>query len=344
MGLQSVEQALERMVESVFSRSSRTTLRPVELGRRLLRDIDDHRTVDVNGRRIVPNVFTFYLSPADHAGFADIDTALRHELAEAAREYARDEGYAFVGPVSIAFEVDNNLKPGRFGIFSHMRELKHAASPSPLVVAPAAASAAAAVAAPSPFAPQPPHHAQPEPPAASALAPAPLEQPAEMPLPGFTIAPAAGEPIAGLADAAPLGAAPLDPPVPSVAFVPVPPLDLHPGADHTPAAPPAPAAAPVAPVAPPAPATLVLPSGQRLAVTAHAVTIGRLPDCTVVINDPNVSRRHAEVRRGLHGTTVVDLGSTNGTKVNGQRIGAEHTLAAGDIITVGNTHLRFEAS
>jgi hypothetical protein len=332
MGLQSVEQALERMVESVFSRSSRTTLRPVELGRRLLRDIDDHRTVDVNGRRIVPNVFTFYLSPADHAGFTDIDTALRHELAEAAREYARDEGYAFVGPVSIAFEVDNNLKPGRFGIFSHMRELKHAATPSSLVVAPAAASAAAAVAAPSPFAPQP---AQPEP-AAAVAAPAPLVQPAEVPLPGFTIAPAAGEPIAGLA-AAQVGAAPLEPPVPSVAFVPVPPLDLHPVADPTPAAPPA-------PVARPAPATLVLPSGQRLAVTAQAVTIGRMPDCTIVINDPNVSRRHAEVRRGLHGTTVVDLGSTNGTKVNGQRVGAEHTLAAGDVITVGNTHLRFEAS
>ncbi len=328
MGLQSVEQALERMVENVFSRSSRTTLRPVELGRRLLRDIDDHRTVDVNGRRIVPNVFTFYLSPADHAGFADIDTALRHELAEAAREYARDEGYAFVGPVSIAFEVDNNLKPGRFGIFSHMRELKHAATPSSLVVAPAAA----AVAAPSPFAPQP---AQPEP-AAAVAAPALLEQPAEVPLPGFTIAPAGGEPIAGLA-AAQVGAAALGPPVPSVAFVPVPPLDLHPVADPTPAAPPA-------PVARPAPATLVLPSGQRLAVTAQAVTIGRMPDCTIVINDPNVSRRHAEVRRGLHGTTVVDLGSTNGTKVNGQRIGAEHTLAAGDVITVGNTHLRFEAS
>ena len=266
MGLQSVEQALERMVENVFSRSSRTTLRPVELGRRLLRDIDDHRSVDVNGRRIVPNVFTFYLSPADHAGFADIDTALRHELTEAAREYARDEGYHFVGPVSIAFEVDNNLKPGRFGIFSHLRE-------TPLA-APAAPAAQAPVAPPTPVAP----------PAAPAAT--------EMPLPGFSITPAIDD----------------------------------------------------APVLHSAPATIVLPSGQRLAVTAHAITIGRLPECTIVLNDPNTSRRHAEIRRGMQGTTVVDLGSTNGTKVNGQRITGEHTLAAGDIITVGNTHLRFEAS
>ena len=284
MGLQSVEQALERMVENVFSRSSRTTLRPVELGRRLLRDIDDHRSVDVNGRRIVPNAFTFYLSPADHAGFKDIDTALRHELAEAAREYARDEGYHFVGPVSIAFEVDNNLKPGRFGIFSHLREAPLAAP-----VAPAPAPDAAPAPAPVAQAPVAP------------LAPA-VPAATEMPLPGFTITPAIDEA-----------------PVPA-------------------------AAAPVTPVQHSAPATIVLPSGQRLAVTAHAITIGRLPECTIVLNDPNTSRRHAEIRRGLQGTTVVDLGSTNGTKVNGQRITGDHTLAAGDIITVGNTHLRFEAS
>jgi hypothetical protein len=286
MGLQSVEQALERMVENVFSRSSRTTLRPVELGRRLLRDIDDHRSVDVNGRRIVPNAFTFYLSPADHAGFKDIDTALRHELIEAAREYARDEGYHFVGPVSIAFEVDNNLKPGRFGIFSHLREAPLAAPVAPDAAPAPAPVAQAPVAPPAPVAP-----------AAT-----------EMPLPGFTITPASD-----------------DAPAPAVAAAPV-------------------AAAAAAPVLHGAPATIVLPSGQRLAVTAQALTIGRLPECTVVLNDPNVSRRHAEVRRGLHGTTVVDLGSTNGTKVNGQRITGELTLAAGDIITVGNTHLRFEAS
>jgi pSer/pThr/pTyr-binding forkhead associated (FHA) protein len=123
--------------------------------------------------------------------------------------------------------------------------------------------------------------------------------------------------------------------------MPLPGFTITPAIDEAPV--PA-AAAPVAPVQHSAPATIVLPSGQRLAVTAHAITIGRLPECTIVLNDPNTSRRHAEIRRGLQGTTVVDLGSTNGTKVNGQRITGEHTLAAGDIITVGNTHLRFEAS
>src|SRR5688572_14706326 len=122
MGLQSFERALENMVEVVFSRSSRSSIRPVELGRRLLREMDDHRSVDVKGRRIVPNAFTFHLSPKDHAGFAEIDHALHHELCEAAREYARDEGYHFVGPLTVELVVDNALKPGRFGIASQLRE------------------------------------------------------------------------------------------------------------------------------------------------------------------------------------------------------------------------------
>ena len=116
----------------MFSRSSRnSTIRPVELGRRLLREMDDQRSVDVKGRRIVPNMFTFHLSPRDHAGFADIEDALIHELGEAAREYARDEGYHFVGPVGVEIVVDNALKPGRFGVASVLRE----GAPEPVSVA-----------------------------------------------------------------------------------------------------------------------------------------------------------------------------------------------------------------
>ena len=114
MGLQSFEHGLERMVEGMFSRGSRSSIRPVELGRRLLREMDDHRSVDVKGRRIVPNSFSIALSPKDHAGFADIDEALNAELCETAREYARSEGYHFMGPVIVEMEVDNGLKPGRF--------------------------------------------------------------------------------------------------------------------------------------------------------------------------------------------------------------------------------------
>ena len=122
MGLQSFEHGLERMVEGVFARGSRSSIRPVELGRRLLREMDDHRSVDVKGRRIVPNLFQISVGPQDHAGFADIDEALMLELSETAREYARAEGYNFMGAVGVEMVIDNALKPGRFTVASRMRE------------------------------------------------------------------------------------------------------------------------------------------------------------------------------------------------------------------------------
>ena len=69
MGMQALEQRLERMVDGVFRRSH-NSIRPIELGRRLIREMDDHRTVDVKGQRVVPNDFQILLSAGDHAGFA----------------------------------------------------------------------------------------------------------------------------------------------------------------------------------------------------------------------------------------------------------------------------------
>ncbi len=121
MGMQGLEHRLERMVEGVFRRS-RNSIRPIELGRRLVREMDDHRSVDVRGQRIVPNDFVILLSPDDHTGFSDIEDTLRTELIEACREYAREEGYHFMGPVSVELRVDNSLRTGRFGIVSQLRQ------------------------------------------------------------------------------------------------------------------------------------------------------------------------------------------------------------------------------
>ena len=79
----------------------RSGLRPVEVGRRLTREMDGARSVDVNGRVVVPNDFTIWLSPGDHERFAQMEQALVLELCEAAREHARDESYGFVGPVRV---------------------------------------------------------------------------------------------------------------------------------------------------------------------------------------------------------------------------------------------------
>jgi len=133
MGMQGLEHRLERMVEGVFRRS-RNSIRPIELGRRLIREMDDQRNVDVKGQRIVPNQFVVLLSPDDHSGFADIEDALRTELVEACREYAREEGYHFMGPVTVDLRVDNQLRPGRFGIASAMKQAEPGGRPGTIVM------------------------------------------------------------------------------------------------------------------------------------------------------------------------------------------------------------------
>src|SRR5690242_4316304 len=109
MGIGSFEQRLERGVEGFFGRIFRSGLRPVELGRKLVRDMDDHRTVGVNGRTLVPNAFTFDLSKSDHDQLAELEAQLRKDLADAAREHARDEHYAFAGPVTVDLVVDEQI-------------------------------------------------------------------------------------------------------------------------------------------------------------------------------------------------------------------------------------------
>ena len=90
-------------------------------------------------------------------------------------------------------------------------------------------------------------------------------------------------------------------------------------------------------------AELVLPDGRRVLVGAEPLVIGRLPECDVVLADSNVSRRHAELRRKGDGVFVTDLGSTNGTRVNGTPV-REQLLNSGDEISVGSTGLIFEMS
>jgi len=80
---------------------------------------------------------------------------------------------------------------------------------------------------------------------------------------------------------------------------------------------------------------------ERIAVTKEPVVIGRLSTNDVVLSDPNVSRRHAELRREGSQWTIIDLGSTNGTVVNG-KLAREHRLKDGDKLTFGNTELVFK--
>jgi hypothetical protein len=86
---------------------------------------------------------------------------------------------------------------------------------------------------------------------------------------------------------------------------------------------------------------LLVGEGRRSVLSGSRLVLGRSRDCDLVLADPNVSRRHAELRREENGWHVVDLGSTNGVKVNGRRVD-EVALRPGDRVTIGMTDLTFE--
>jgi len=217
MGLQQFEHRLERLVEGAFAKAFRGELQPVELGRRLTREMDLHRSVGVHGL-LAPNTFVVLLAREDFERFGGFVDVLAHELVDAAREHARSELYRFPGPVEVEIGVDPGLQKGSFTVQATMHEGEERSI---------------------------------------------------------------GE--------------------------------------------------------------VVLPDGHRVAVAEDPVTIGRLAECEISLGDQNVSRRHAELRRDGDAVYVVDLGSTNGTKVNGVKV-RQQRLANGDVITIGVTSLRFETN
>ncbi len=87
---------------------------------------------------------------------------------------------------------------------------------------------------------------------------------------------------------------------------------------------------------------LLLHDGKRLVVGPAGVTLGRSRQCDVVLDDPNVSRRHAEIRPRGGSWVLSDLGSTNGSRINGRQVDAPEVVRPGDEIEVGATALRFE--
>ena len=207
------------MVGGVFSRAFRGNVRPIEIGRRLVTEIDANRSVDSKNRRVVPNHFLVHLSPADLEALEPVRRDLLAELVEAVKEYASDEGYHLKGSVSVAIDADDSLKVGRIKVSCEIR-----------------ATGTTAVT-----------------------------------------------------------------------------------------------------------AVVVLPDDRRLTLGAAPLVIGRSADNAIVFDDPNVSRRHAEISAVGGGWVVKDLGSTNGTKVNGATITGERALRDGDIVSFASHSIRYEA-
>ena len=92
---------------------------------------------------------------------------------------------------------------------------------------------------------------------------------------------------------------------------------------------------------------VLVAEGKRHAIAAAGATVGRSRDCDIVLQDSNVSRKHAELRPGPQGRwTLADLGSTNGVRVNGRAVpvGQAQPLAAGDALVIGTVDARFEVA
>jgi len=87
---------------------------------------------------------------------------------------------------------------------------------------------------------------------------------------------------------------------------------------------------------------LLLYDGKRLVVGPAGVTLGRSRQCDVMLDDPNVSRTHAEVRPRGGSWVLTDLGSTNGSRLNGSRLKGSEVLKPGDEMELGTSRIKFE--
>lgn len=117
--LKSVETTIANLVEGAFGRVFRSEVRPIELARKLAREMDAHRTVSVS-RIYVPNEYGVWLSPEDRDRYQGVEDEVIEELAAYLLEHARREDLILASPPVITFHTDDRLSLGEFGIQARM--------------------------------------------------------------------------------------------------------------------------------------------------------------------------------------------------------------------------------
>jgi hypothetical protein len=129
--LKSVESTIANLLEGAFGRAFRSEVRPMELARKLAREMDEHRTVSVS-RVYVPNEYSVYLSPEDRARYEGVEEEVIDELCAYLLEHARREDLVLASHPRIAFHTDERLALGEFGIQALLvRPDGHSGEPQP---------------------------------------------------------------------------------------------------------------------------------------------------------------------------------------------------------------------
>src|ERR1700740_2734859 len=113
--LKSIESKIAGLVEGTFSRAFRSEVRPVEIARKLAREMEEHKTFSLS-RTYVPNEYRVYLSPRDRDRFTEYEDALVSELTGYLLEHARRERLVMMSRPVVEFETDDRLGLGEFGI------------------------------------------------------------------------------------------------------------------------------------------------------------------------------------------------------------------------------------
>ena len=219
MVIKKVENKIEKLVEGTFAKFFSSELKPVEISRKIVREIELNRSIGVHGDHLAPNDFDVAISENDYSNLIKAKEPLEQELEETIRDYSYQAGYIFLGSINVSIKKEENLRAGTFRIDARLKQDESGCPPG----------------------------------------------------------------------------------------------------------------------------ALVLPDGKRIQIGNDVITIGRLQDSTICIDDPSISRNQAEVLLRETGYLLSDLGSTNGTLVNGRRI-SQHVLTDHDQIEFGSYRIRFEAS
>jgi len=147
------ESRIGRTFSGFFGRSFKAHVQPAELAAKMVKEMEDRRTVSLS-RTYVPNQVTVYLCPEDRAQFSGYEHGLAEELEGHALEFVLTKGYQLAGPPEVVFETDRDLRLGQFGIRAEMGKAGAGASPRP-VGTPSGPTAAASAAPSAPSAPWP---------------------------------------------------------------------------------------------------------------------------------------------------------------------------------------------